>query len=57
MPDPDPQINFNLGIIYDRNLNDKARAVYYYKKFVELYPGSPQTDAVIDRIQELDNEP
>jgi tetratricopeptide (TPR) repeat protein len=57
MPDPDPQINFNLGVIYDRNLNDKARAVYYYKKFVELYPGSPRADAANNRIKELESEP
>jgi tetratricopeptide (TPR) repeat protein len=54
LPDSDPQINLNLGIIYDRNLHNKSRAVFYYKRFVELFPGSEQAVTVRDRIKELE---
>jgi len=55
-PEPDPMLNYNLGVIYDRNLNDKEKAVYYYKKFIELFPNSPQAEAVNKRLQELQSE-
>ena len=55
-PEPDPLINYNLGVIYDRNLNDKEKAVYYYKRFIELFPNSPQSETVNKRIQELQSE-
>ncbi|UCE67603.1 MAG: tetratricopeptide repeat protein, partial [Candidatus Zixiibacteriota bacterium] len=57
LPDSDPNISLNLGVIYDRNLNDTSKAVYYYKKFIELSPVSERTDAVRDRIRELEAEP
>ncbi|UCC79941.1 MAG: DUF2723 domain-containing protein [Candidatus Zixiibacteriota bacterium] len=57
LPDSDPNISLNLGVIYDRNLNDTSKAVYYYKKFIELSPVSERTDAARDRIRELEAEP
>ena len=54
LPDSDPQINLNLGIIYDKNLNNKSKAVFYYKRFMELFPDSERGEAVGDRIKELE---
>jgi len=54
MPDPDRRINFNLGVLYDKNLNDRARALYYYKKFIEIYPDSEQAEAAAERVKQLE---
>jgi len=55
-PEPDPLLNYNLGVIYDRNLNDKEKAVCYYRKFIELFPDSPQAETGNNRLQELQSE-
>jgi tetratricopeptide (TPR) repeat protein len=57
MPDSDPLINFNLGILYDKNLGDESRAVYYYKKVIEMVPGSREAGIGRKRLLELGTNP
>jgi Tfp pilus assembly protein PilF len=54
LPDSDPGINLNLGIIYDQNLYDSSEAAFYYKRFIELAPSSMQAEAARNRIKELE---
>jgi tetratricopeptide (TPR) repeat protein len=53
LPESDPGISFNLGVIYDQNLNDTSRAIYFYKRYIELSPASDRTRAADNRIEEL----
>ena len=55
LPNPDPMVNFNLGVLYDKNLNDKYKALLYYRKFIELAPNSGQAETARKRIKELEN--
>jgi Tfp pilus assembly protein PilF len=52
----DPRLIFNLGVIYDQKLVDKARAIYYYRRFAELAPNAPEGKAALRRIGELSGQ-
>jgi Tfp pilus assembly protein PilF len=54
MPHSDPLINFNLGVIYDKNLNDRQKAIYYYGRLIDLLPGSSQAGTARRRMAELE---
>ena len=54
LPASDPRINLNLGVIYDRNLNDSSKAVFYYRRYIELSPVSERTETAGNRIKELE---
>lgn len=49
----DPRLIFNLGVIYDQKLGDKARAIYNYRRFAELAPNAPEGKAALQRADEL----
>lgn len=53
LPGPDMSIYFNLGVIYDKNLVSKSKAIYNYTKYIERYPDSDQAEAAQKRIVEL----
>ena len=44
----DPGVHFNLGILYDDDLDQKDKARYHYNKYVELAP----TDRDVPRVME-----
>jgi tetratricopeptide (TPR) repeat protein len=37
---------YNLGLIYDKKLNQKEQAIEYYQQFLVLEPSSPDTDQI-----------
>ncbi|AUG58183.1 MAG TPA: tetratricopeptide repeat protein [Ruminiclostridium sp.] len=45
---------FYMGVCYE-NLNDTQKALEYYKKAVEKYPGSHGANLSQDRIREIEN--
>ncbi|OGC91064.1 MAG: hypothetical protein A2W25_13990 [candidate division Zixibacteria bacterium RBG_16_53_22] len=50
----DPRLVYNLGVLYDQNLHDTARAVYNYRRFAEIAsPEAPESRAARRRIEEL----
>jgi tetratricopeptide (TPR) repeat protein len=42
----DPDVHYNLGILYDDNLGDKAKAATHYRRFLMLRPHGPDAEAV-----------
>ncbi|MBU1006470.1 MAG: hypothetical protein KKH08_02605 [Candidatus Omnitrophica bacterium] len=42
---------YNLAIIYDDHLNNKKKAVYYYRKYLELRPDSDDRDEVMNWLK------
>ena len=54
LPESDPNIIFNIAVIYDQNLNDTAKAIFYYKRFMGITPSSDQTSAARRRVGELE---
>ena len=53
LPGADPRLLFNLGVLYDKSLNDTAKAIRNYKRFVDIAPGLPESQAARHRIDEL----
>jgi len=49
----DPRVYLNLGILYDQNLGDTARAIDNYRHFVKYSPPGPEVQAALQRIQAL----
>jgi tetratricopeptide (TPR) repeat protein len=45
-----------LGQLYSEKLQDSARAVYHFKKVLELNPAHPRADAIREDIRRLENE-
>jgi Tfp pilus assembly protein PilF len=52
-PGADPRLIFNLGVLYDKSLNDTAKAIDYYRRFAGLAPGLAESQAAAQRIREL----
>ncbi len=44
---------FRLGRISDKRLHNKARAKYYYKEYLRLYPGTDRTPIVERYLKEI----
>jgi len=44
---------YNLGLLYSARLQDKNKAVKYYKKYLELMPSGPNAQEARDRVEEL----
>ena len=42
----DPAVHYNLGILYDDELNDKGKAAMHYRKYLKLSPHGSDVDAV-----------
>lgn len=49
----DPGIHYNLGILYDDNLGDAAKAKVHYETFLELAPRDGDAPRVIQWLKEL----
>lgn len=49
----DAQTHFNLALIYDTIINDREKAVFHYKKYVEINPKAPDVSKVKKYITEL----
>ncbi len=49
----DPGIHYNLGILYDDNLNDPKKAKYHYNRFLELSPNDPDAPKVVEWVNAL----
>lgn len=43
---------YNLGLIYDKKLNQKKQAIEYYQRFLVLEPSSPDTDQIRQWIKQ-----
>jgi len=46
----DANVHYNLGILYDDRLNDNAKAVKHYRRFLELRPVSEDSEQVKEWI-------
>ncbi|MEE9555424.1 MAG: DUF2723 domain-containing protein [candidate division Zixibacteria bacterium] len=55
-PDADPNIYLNIGIIYDRHLNNRLDALNYYRQYIELAPETRRAEQVRIRIREIIEE-
>ncbi|MDA0990064.1 MAG: tetratricopeptide repeat protein [Verrucomicrobia bacterium] len=54
--DPDDAaVHFNLGILYEDELNDKARARQHYQMFLELAPNDRDAPLVIEWLESMDS--
>jgi len=42
----DPAVHYNLGILYDDELNEKDKAAMHYRKYLKLSPHGSDVDAV-----------
>lgn len=45
-----PESHLELGLLYEKHINDPIAAIFHYKKFRELKPNSQQADLVRQRI-------
>ncbi|MCK9555382.1 tetratricopeptide repeat protein [bacterium] len=52
----DPDIHYNIAILYDENLGENSKAVYHYRKYLELNPGAEDKSTVIHWIDEAERE-
>lgn len=50
----DADVHYNLGILYDENLNDKPRAAMHYRRYLKLRPSGPDVDAVKNWLIHID---
>ena len=49
----DPGIHYNLGILYDDNLGDAAKAKTHYETFLDLAPRDADAPRVVQWLKEL----
>lgn len=50
----DPEVHYNLGILYDDALNENKKAIYHYRRYLQLEPkvkGSSKVKAWIVRAE------
>jgi Tfp pilus assembly protein PilF len=52
----DPRIIYNLGVIYDQKLGDRARAIYNYRRFADLAPNTQEGQLAQRRVIELSGQ-
>ena len=52
----DAGVAYNLAILYDDNLKDKAKAKTYYQKFLELAPNDPDAGRVSEWLRAMGDE-
>ncbi|OGV66892.1 MAG: hypothetical protein A2283_23065 [Lentisphaerae bacterium RIFOXYA12_FULL_48_11] len=50
----DADVHYNLGILYDENLNDKTRAAMHYRRYLKLRPSGPDVDSVKNWLMNID---
>lgn len=49
-----PQVSYNLGVLYGDYLHDSRKATRYYRQYLKLAPRAPDAPAVRAWIMELD---
>jgi tetratricopeptide (TPR) repeat protein len=52
----DPDIHYNLGILYDDELKDRTRALMHYRKYLKLSPHAPDQDQVENWILQIETD-
>ena len=50
----DAAVHYNLGILYDDELNDKEKAAIHYRKYLKLNPHGADVDAVKGWLLKID---
>jgi tetratricopeptide (TPR) repeat protein len=50
----DADVHFNLGILYDQSLKNKAKAVLHYRTYLKLNPYGADSDAVKQWLMQMD---
>lgn len=50
----DADVHYNLGILYDENLNDKTRAAMHYRRYLKLRPSGSDVDSVKNWLINID---
>jgi tetratricopeptide (TPR) repeat protein len=45
-----PESHLEAGLIYQQHIKDPLAAIYYFRKYLELKPNSPQSELVRQRI-------
>lgn len=50
----DADVHYNLGVLYDDELENKSRAVYHYTTYVELRPAADDVDEVMSWLRNLE---
>ena len=50
----DSGVHYNLGILYDDELNDKRRAIVHYRKYLKLNPHGNDVDEVKGWLMQLE---
>jgi tetratricopeptide (TPR) repeat protein len=50
----DAALHYNLGILYDDNLENGQKARQHYERFLELAPNDPDAPNVVKWLKELD---
>lgn len=53
MKEDDPSLHYNMGILYDDNLNNPRQARYHYERFIELAPRDPDVPNVMRWLDQL----
>jgi|GEM_PF-2045601 len=53
----DADVHYNLGILYDENLNDKQRAAMHYRRYLKLRPNGSDVDSVKNWLMNIDMKP
>ena len=51
-----PEAYIEAGLLYQQQVKDPLAAIYYYRKFLQLRPNSPQADLVKQRIDAATRE-
>jgi len=49
----DPALHYNLGILYEDNLQKRKKARHHYERFLELAPNDPDAPNVVAWLKEL----
>lgn len=50
----DPDVHYNLGILYEENLKNKAKAKYHYERYIELAPNEKDSAKVKQWLIEME---
>jgi tetratricopeptide (TPR) repeat protein len=54
LPD-DPDIHYNLAVLYDENLRDNRMAIYHYKSYLRICPTAKDADTVEIWLKRAEN--
>jgi tetratricopeptide (TPR) repeat protein len=52
----DPDVHYNLGILYDDELKNRSRALMHYRKYLKLSPHAPDKDQVENWVMQLETD-